>query len=76
MIDATTVGIALDETTTQATVESVWSSLRTFLRRFRGVHKRYLPGYVAMFEWAYNLDAVSAAFFRTLCFPDFSALPT
>jgi hypothetical protein len=29
-----------------------------------------------MFEWAYNLDAVSADFFRTLCFPDFSALPT
>lgn len=58
------------------TIESVWSSLRTFLRRFRGVHKRYLPGYVAMFEWAYNLDAVSSDFFRTLCFPDFSALPT
>lgn len=58
------------------TIESVWSGLRTFLRRFRGVHKRYLPGYVAMFERAYNLDSVLSPFFRTLFFPDFSALLT
>ena len=58
------------------TIESVWSSLRNFLRPFRGVHKRYLPGYVALFEWAYNLVSVTSAFLRTLVFPDFSALPT
>jgi transposase len=37
------------------TLEGLWAALRTFLRPFRGVHKRYLAQYVAMFEWEYNL---------------------
>jgi transposase len=37
------------------TLEGLWAALRTFLRPFRGVHKRYLAQYVAIFEWEYNL---------------------
>jgi transposase-like protein len=58
------------------TIEGIWVGLRNFLRRFRGVHKDYLPDYVAMFEWAYNLDKVSGDFLRLLMKPDFTLLPT
>jgi transposase-like protein len=34
--------------------------LRNFLRPFRGVHKKYLAQYVAVFEWAYNLKTLTA----------------
>src|SRR5206468_3186799 len=44
------------------TLEGIWTGLRNFLRPLRGVHKRYLAQYVAMFEWAYNLGQVTAAF--------------
>jgi transposase-like protein len=37
------------------TLEGLWAALRTFLRPFGGVHKRYLAQYVVMFEWEYNL---------------------
>ncbi len=36
-----------------------WTGLRAFLRPFRGVHKRYLAGYVAVYELAVNHKAVS-----------------
>ena len=36
--------------------------LRNFLRPFRGVHKRYLAQYTAMFEWAHNLKRVNHHF--------------
>ncbi len=32
------------------TMEGIWTGLRNFLRPFRGVHKKYLVAYVAMFE--------------------------
>lgn len=32
------------------TTEGMWTGLRNFLRPFRGVHKRYLCGYVAVHE--------------------------
>jgi hypothetical protein len=35
-------------------MEGTWTGLRNFLRPFRGVHKKYLAAYVAMFEWAHN----------------------
>jgi transposase-like protein len=41
------------------TMEGLWAGLRTFLRPFRGVSKWYLGGYVALFEWGYNLAAVT-----------------
>ena len=36
------------------TAEGMWTSVRNFLRPFRGVHKRYLSGYVAISEFAIN----------------------
>jgi transposase len=37
------------------TLEGIWTGLRNFLRPFRGVSKKYLYQYVAMFEWGYNV---------------------
>jgi transposase-like protein len=48
------------------TCEGMWAALRTYLRVFRGVHKRYLSGYVAMHEFRVNLKAVSALFVAAL----------
>ena len=39
------------------TLEALWTGLRNFLRPFRGVHKKYLYRYVAMFEWSCNCQA-------------------
>lgn len=58
------------------TLEGLWTGLRNFLRPFRGVHKKKLKFYVAMFEWAHNLKRVTADFLRTLMKPDFTFLPT
>jgi transposase len=33
------------------TIEGIWTSVRNFLRPFRGVHKKYLSHYVAVCEW-------------------------
>lgn len=58
------------------TMEGIWTGLRNFLRLFRGVHKKYLAAYTAMFEWAHNLKRVTADFMRTLMCPNFTYLPT
>lgn len=42
--------------------EGGWTGLRNFLRPFRGVHKEYLAGYVAIHEFAVNHKAVTPAF--------------
>ena len=47
-----------------------------FLRRFRGVHKKYLVQYVALFEWEHNLEEVTGEFLRMLMDPDFTPDPT
>lgn len=57
------------------TAEGLWSELRNFLRPFRGIHKRYLGQYVAIFEWAHNLKDVTAAFLRRLLLPCSTELP-
>lgn len=36
------------------TIEGLWTGLRAFLAPFRGVHKQYLAGYVAIYEWKVN----------------------
>jgi transposase-like protein len=41
------------------TVEGLWADVRNFLRAFKGVHKRYLSGYVAMAEFRRNQKCVS-----------------
>ena len=40
------------------TIEGIWTGLRNFLRPFRGVSKRWLSTYVAVFAWAYNAGGV------------------
>ena len=53
------------------TIEGIWTSLRNRLRRFRGVHKDHLSGYVAMFELAFNhdfnYDQVTPALLQRMC---------
>jgi transposase-like protein len=58
------------------TMEGIWTGLRNFLRLFRGVHKKYLAAYVAIFEWAHNIKRVTGDFMRTLMLPNFTYLPT
>jgi transposase len=53
------------ETHTNST-EGMWTGLRNFLRPFRGVHKRYLHGYVAIHEFRVNLKAISPTFIAAL----------
>ncbi len=48
------------------TVEGLWTILRNFLRPFRGVHKKYLAGYVAICEFAINLKRITPAFIASL----------
>jgi len=56
-------------------MEGIWTGLRNFLRPFRGVHKRYLAQYVAVFEWAHNLKRVTADFLRLSMIAQPSYLP-
>ena len=46
--------------------EGMWTGLRNFLRPFRRVHKRYLCGYVAVYECQVNLKRISPAFISAL----------
>jgi transposase-like protein len=46
--------------------EGGWTGLRNFLRPFRGVHKKYLPGYVAIHEFAVNQKCVSPEFIASI----------
>jgi transposase-like protein len=52
------------------TMEGIWTGLRNFLRPFRGVHKKYLQQYVAIFEWSHNVKVATVYFLRCLlgCF--------
>jgi transposase len=48
------------------TLEGIWTGLRNYLRTFRGVSKHFLDQYVAMFQWSYNIKAVTDDFLRRL----------
>jgi transposase len=48
------------------TLEGLWTGLRNSRRPFRGVSKKYLNQYVAMFEWAYNVKRATLGFLRAL----------
>ena len=48
------------------TLEGIRTGLRNFLRPFRGLHKKYLDPYVAIFEWAHNLKTATLGFLRAL----------
>lgn len=46
--------------------EGLWTDVRNFLRPFKGVHKKYLAGYVAIAEFKRNLKAISPTFIAAL----------
>jgi len=48
------------------TVEGMWTLVRNFIRLFRGVHKKHLPGYLAICEFHINLKRITPAFIATL----------
>jgi len=48
------------------TAEGMWTDVRNFLRPFKGVHKKYLAGYVAIAEFKRNLKRISPAFIASL----------
>ena len=48
------------------TVEGLWTDVRNFLRPFKGVHKKYLAGYVAIAEFRRNVKRISPEFISSL----------
>lgn len=48
------------------TIEGTWTSVRNFLRPFRGVHKRHLDKYIAICEFSINLKRVTPEFIEAL----------
>ena len=48
------------------TLEGLWTGLRNFLRPFRGVSKKYLYQYVALFEWGYDVKRATPEFLRAI----------
>lgn len=50
-------------------MEGIWTGVRNFLRPFRGVHKRYLRQYMAVFQWAHNLKRLTREFVRAGVIP-------
>ena len=58
------------------TNEGVWTGLRNFLRPFRGIHKKYLNLYTAIFQWAHNIKRVTSDLLRGLMVTDFTLKPT
>jgi transposase-like protein len=48
--------------------EGAGAGLRTYLRGFRGVHKKYLASYVAAYETMLNAKRISAQVVRRMCF--------
>ena len=47
-------------------IEGVWTTVRNFLRPFRGVHKKFLSGYIAICEFIINRKSVSVNFISKL----------
>jgi hypothetical protein len=47
-------------------MEGLWTGMRNFLRPFRGVNKKYLYQYVALFEWGYDVKRATPEFLRAL----------
>lgn len=50
------------------TAEGLWTELRNFLRKFKGVSKHFIHLYVAMFEWMHNLKKVNPTLVRAMVF--------
>lgn len=54
------------------TCEGAGAALRTYLRAFRGVHKRYLHLYVATYEAMINTKRGTPHLIRRMCLADLS----
>ena len=48
------------------TMEGICTGVRNFLCLFRGVNKEYLHGYLAIFEWGFNLKKCTVEFIQSL----------
>ncbi len=48
------------------TLEGMWTLVRNFMRLFRGVHKKFLSGYLAMCEFHINLKQITPDFIAAL----------
>lgn len=46
--------------------EGMWAGLRHFLRPFRGINKRCLAGYIAIYELRVNFKAITPVFIANL----------
>lgn len=57
------------------TIEGLWTGVRNFVRPFRGINKKYLSQYMAVFEWAHNLKAVIPELIHMMLMP-FTLKPT
>lgn len=51
--------------------EGLWTGVRNFLRPFRGIHKRYLAQYVAMFENGFNFEYQIEHVIRAMIVPNY-----
>ena len=51
--------------------EGLWTGVRNFLRPFRGVNKRYLAQYIAVFENAFNFKEQLIHIIRAMIVPDY-----
>ena len=51
--------------------EGLWTGVRNFLRPFRGINKRYLAQYVAIFENAFNFKEQLVHLIRAMIVPDY-----
>jgi transposase len=58
------------------TLEGLWTGLRNFLRQFRGVSKKYLSQYVAMFEWDYDEKRATLRFIGAILSVETTTCPT
>ena len=52
------------------TIEGVWTTVRNFLRLFRGVHKKFLSGYIDLCEFALNIKTITTEFISQLVQPN------
>ncbi len=48
------------------TCEGMWTDVRTFLRSFKGINKRFLSGYIAMAEHRRNFKCATPVFIAAL----------
>jgi transposase len=48
------------------TIEGLWTDVRNFLRPFKGVHKKFLPGYIAICEIRRNYQRITPYFIAEL----------